>query len=171
MHLQCCQPQRKVLGKKETTLFGPILATQEQGPCWGVLTDSAGQGETQDSHSRHRIDKETRTSAMCASKGQTCHLFFQALHASRSGRPGDSPSVLCAVCSLRNRGTVSIDSHPCRGQARCGCNYLFSRTTVHSRVNGFLSLHEGFSPPDSGPQLPPFLAWMQPENRGTVLHP
>lgn len=45
VHFRCSQLQRKVLGKKETTLSSTILVTQERGPCWCVSTIGGNTGQ------------------------------------------------------------------------------------------------------------------------------
>lgn len=57
--------------------------------------------------------------------------------------PGSSHFALCAVCSLRNRGNHPYRFAPTQGP---GETWVSFRTTIHSRVNRFLSLDAGSSP-------------------------
>lgn len=84
-----------------------------------------------------------------ASKGKRVACFSKcfALRDPAPGtRPGRAPFRAAHRCSLRIGRNDIIDSHPYRGQAGCGCNYLSFGTATRAGVNSFQSLYAGFCP-------------------------
>lgn len=88
--------------------------------------------------------------ARIASRGKRVACFSKCFAlrdpAALGTRPGRAPFRAAHRCSLRIGQSDIIDSHPYRGQAGCGCNYLSFGTAIRSGVNSFQSLHAGFSP-------------------------